>query len=187
MMKTYIIRLLCLSLLTATTSSAWAEKADANKQTSIDSDRAVYDSAKDAGTFSGNIVLTRGSLVMMGDKLDFAKNANGYQNFVLLGQNGKLVTFRQKSDSGDNEWLEGEGQRIEYSDQTEEMKIFSKARLKRLSGDKIVEEVEGEAIVYDSLKEFFQASNDVSGQSIAGNGRVKVVIQSREALNNSKK
>ena len=160
---------------------AVAEKADAGKEINILSDGAVYSSLKDAGTFSGNIVVTRGSLVMKGGKLDLTKTNTGYQSFVLLAENGKAATFRQKSDSGDDEWIEGEGARIEYSDQSEEMKIFSKAILRRMSGGKVIEEVQGESIVYDSLKEIFKASNSNAGDSVAGAGRIKVVIQSREA------
>lgn len=176
-MKTILSTLLVLSMATA----AHAEKADARKETTINSQHATFSSVKDAGSFSGNIELTRGSLVMRGEKLDFEKNPNGYQNFVLVGTQGKKASFRQKSDNGDDEWIEGEGARIEYSDQSEEMKIFSNARLRRINAGKVVEEVEGEAIVYDSLKEFFSATNTPTGVSVPGGQRVKVVIQSRQA------
>ncbi|MBI3230259.1 MAG: lipopolysaccharide transport periplasmic protein LptA, partial [Burkholderiales bacterium] len=95
---------------------------------------------------------------------------------------GKKASFRQKSDNGDDEWIEGEGARIEYSDQTEEMKIFAKARLKRLQGSKVMEDVEGEAIVYDSLKEVFSANNTPNGTNTPGGNRIKVVIQSKDGV-----
>jgi lipopolysaccharide export system protein LptA len=166
---------------------AWAEKADASKEVEIMASKAVYSSVKDSGTFSGNIVLTRGTLVMKGGKLDLTKDASGYQSFVLVGEDGKKASFRQKSDNGDDEWIEGEGARIEYSDQSEEMKIFSQAHLRRMNGKKVMEEVEGEAIVYDSLKELFQANNSASGSSTAGAGRIKVVIQAKEAAKETAK
>ncbi len=180
--------LMALSLMAslAISNTAWAERADASKEVEITASKALYSSVKDSGSFSGDIVLKRGSLVMKGGKLDLTKDAQGYQHFVLVGENGKNATFRQKSDNGDNEWLEGEGARIEYSDQNEEMKIFSKARLQRLQGNRVVEEVEGEAIFYNSLKEIFQAHNTENGGSTPGGGRIKVVIQSRETSTDSK-
>ncbi len=172
--------LMALCLISAS-YCAWAEKADASKEVEIIASKAVYSSVKDAGTFSGNIVLTRGTLVMKGGKLDLTKDASGYQSFVLVGEDGKKASFRQKSDNGDDEWIEGEGARIEYSDQSEEMKIFSQAHLRRVSGKKVMEEVEGELIIYDSLKEIFQANNSASNPNNPNAGRIKVVIQAKES------
>lgn len=179
-MKQTLLALSLSTSLLAISTAAWAEKADASKEVEITATKALYSSVNDSGSFSGDIVLKRGSLIMKGGKLDLTKDARGYQHFVLVGENGKKATFRQKSDNGDDEWLEGEGARIEYSDQNEEMKIFSKARLQRLQGKKVVEEVEGEAIFYDSLKEVFQAHNTDNGSNTPGGGRIKVVIQSKD-------
>ncbi|WP_338847238.1 lipopolysaccharide transport periplasmic protein LptA [Massilia sp. W12] len=173
-----LLAILTMPLLLAA-PPAQAERADAKKETQIQSVKADYDSVRETGSFSGNIQLTRGSLKMSGEKLDFAKNAAGYQEFVLLGAPGARASFRQKSDQGEDEWIEGEGERIEYSDQKEEMKIHGQAVLRRMEGKRVIEQVQGALVIYDSLKEVFRAVNDNSGAAQAGAPRVTVVIQPR--------
>jgi len=46
------------------TPQAWAEKADRDKPTMIDSDRLNHDEQKQITIFTGNVVLTKGTLVM---------------------------------------------------------------------------------------------------------------------------
>ena len=69
---------------------------------------------------------------------------------------------------------------MEYDGKTEITKLFTKARLKRLEGTKITDEVNGEFISYDSKTEFYSVNNTSSGVSKPGAGRIKVVMQPRE-------
>lgn len=167
------------ALLLALSLPALAERADAKKETQIQAQKASYNSVRDAGRFTGDIVMTRGSLNMRGEQLDFTQNANGYQEFVLVGTEKRRANFRQKSDNGDDEWIEGEGDRIEYSDQKEIMKIIGHARLRRLEGTRVIEQVEGEQVEYDSLKEMFHALSP-DKPATSSDSRVTVVIQPRE-------
>jgi lipopolysaccharide export system protein LptA len=124
------------------------------------------------------VVLTRGTLIMKGAKLVVTQDPAGYQFAVLYAAPGGLATFRQKRDGGENLWIEGEAaDRIEYDNKSEIAKLFSKARIRRLEGTRITDEVEGEFISYDSRTEFFTVNNTPAGTSKSGAGRVKAVIQ----------
>lgn len=158
---------------------ALAEKADADKPTNIEASQMSYDDLKQVNTFTGNVVLTRGTLLMKADKVVVTTSPAGYQFATLYGVPGAVATFRQKRDGGPNLWVEGQAERIEYDARTEIAKLFSHAKLKRLDGTKPIDEVEGEFISYDSSTEFFNVANSASGASTSGSGRIKVTIQPR--------
>ena len=167
--------LLCMSI----SGNVLAEKSDSSKATNVEADQMAYDDVKQINTFTGNVILTRGTLVMKAAKVVVTQNPAGYQFATLYAAPGALATFRQKRDGGPDLWMEGQAERIEYDGKIELAKFFSKAKLKRLEGAKTTDEVEGEFISYDSLNEFFSVNNTASGESRPGAGRIKVVIQPR--------
>lgn len=173
-------RFLLLLMLCVTVSGvARAEKADSDKPTNVEADQMAYDDVKQVNTFTGNVVLTRGTLVMHAQKMIVTQDPAGYQYGTALAPPGGLATFRQKRDGGPDLWVEGEAERIEYDGKTEIVKLFSKAKMRRLEGNKVTDEVEGQFISYDSRAEFFAVHNTPTGESKAGGGRIKAVIQPR--------
>lgn len=170
--KFLLFALLCLGILRA----GHAEKADSTKPTLIEADQGSADDVKQTRTLTGNVVLTRGTLIMKAGRALVTEDPQGYQFVTLWAAPGALGTFRQRRDGGDL-WIEGQAERIEYDNKSEIMKLFSKAKLTRLTGVKPTDEVEGAFISYDSRKEFFAVENMASGDSKPGAGRVKMVIQ----------
>ncbi|MBY0239549.1 MAG: lipopolysaccharide transport periplasmic protein LptA [Burkholderiaceae bacterium] len=154
-----------------------AEKADSYKPTEIQYDTADLDDVKQIRTLRGNVVLTRGTLRMKSDLAIVTQDPEGYQHVTLTGVPGKPATFRQKRDGEGEQWVEGEAERIDYDGRVELVKLFSKARIKRLEGSRPSDEVAGEFISYDSRKEYFSVRNTVSGDSKPGAGRGTMVIQ----------
>lgn len=169
--------LLLLMLMTTMADNVHAEKADSDKPTNIEAEQMAYDDVRQINTFTGNVVLTRGTLVMKAHKLIIMQDPAGYQFATLLAQPGGLATFRQKRDGANNQWVEGQAERIEYDGKAELVKLFSKAKMRRLEGNKPTDEVEGAFISYDSRAEFFSVNNTASGESKPGGGRIKAVIQ----------
>lgn len=155
-----------------------AEKADANKEMITSAESAVHDDVKQITTFSGNVELTKGTLILKAGKIIIKTDPAGYSFATLLPGPGGFTTFRQKRDGGDF-WVEGQAQRIEYDNKTDMVKLFIKAKLKQLEGTKPTNEMEGEFISYDSRNDLFAVNNNASGTSRSGGERVKVVIQPR--------
>ncbi|NRR31955.1 lipopolysaccharide transport periplasmic protein LptA [Oxalobacteraceae bacterium] len=156
---------------------AQAEKADSSKPTEIKFDQVDVDDVKQIKTFTGNVVLTRGTLLMKSAKAVVTQDPEGYQYVTLNSAGGVPATFRQKRDGAGDQWVEGQAERIEYDGKVELVKLFSKAKIKRLDGAKPSDEVDGEFISYDSRKEFFSVKNSASGESKPGGGRGTMVIQ----------
>lgn len=171
--------LLLFMLYVITIGVAHAEKADSNKPTNVEADQMAYDDVKQINTFTGNVVLTRGTLIMHAHKVIVTQDPAGYQYGTALAAPGSVATFRQKRDGGPDLWVEGEAERIEYDGKTEIVKLFSKAKLRRLEGTKVTDEVEGQFISYDSRAEFFTVHNTSTGETKAGGGRIKATIQPR--------
>ena len=157
-----------------------AETADFSKPTNVEANQMFYDEAKQTNTFIGNVVLTRGTLVMHADKLLVRQDPAGHQYATLYAPPGGAAKFRQKRDGGKDLWIEGSAaDRIEYDTKTEVAKLFRQAKVKMLDGARVTDEVEGEFISYDSRAEFYSVSNSTSGESKPGGGRVRATLQPR--------
>lgn len=159
---------------------AQAEKADLTKPTNIEANQMAYDDVKQINTFTGNVVLTRGTLTLKADRMVVSQDPAGYQYATVYARRGDKATFRQKRDGGPNLWIEGEAaDRIEYDTKSEVAKFYVNAKIRLLEGTSPTDEVEGEFISYDSKQEFYSVNNTASGASQAGAGRIKATIQPR--------
>jgi len=156
---------------------ASAERADSLKPTSIKFADAHIDEATQTRTFTGGVVLTRGTLTVMADKAVATETPDGYSYLTLTAAPGKFVSFRQKSDRGPDQWFEGRAERIEYDDRAELVKLFSKAVIKQSEGPTVTQEMDSEYIAYDSRKELLVGYNDPTGASVPGKGRGTMIYQ----------
>ncbi|MDN5881393.1 MAG: lipopolysaccharide transport periplasmic protein LptA, partial [Nitrosospira sp.] len=109
------------------TGFALAERADRDKPVHLEADRATVQDANKLATFTGNVVLTQGTLVIRADKMTVKEDATGFQYATAFGN---LASFRQKRD-GVDEYIEGWSERMEYDGKAEKVQLFKKARLKR--------------------------------------------------------
>ena len=160
--------LLSLTLLSFS-SLLFAESADRDKPIDLESDSVKVDDAKQISTYSGNVILTQGTLLIRADKLIVREDSAGFQHSTALGN---PTTFKQKRE-GKNEYMEGSAQRIEYDGRMDKVQLFTKAWVKR--GEDIVH---GEYISYDANAEYAEVIGSAkSTDGAASNGRVHAVIQ----------
>ena len=156
------------------TNSALAERADSDKPIHLASDRATVENTgisnnKDrTSVFTGNVVLTQGTLIIRSDKMVIKEDEDGFQNAIAYGN---LVSYRQKR-NGKNEYVEGWGERMEYDSKADKVEFFKQARLRRGA-----DEVHGEYISYEGSTEFFQVNN---GTNTKSKNRVRAVIQPKK-------
>jgi len=154
----------------ATGSLAYAEKADREKPINIESDRVTVDDIKQLSVFEGSVVLTQGTMVIRGDRMEVRQDKEGFNLGTVWGN---LAYFKQKRD-GLDENVEGWGERIEYDSRADKVQLFTRAAMKR--GD---DDVAGDYISYDATTEFFQVIGGGSKTATANNpeGRVRAVLQ----------
>lgn len=164
----------------ATALPARAERADRGKPLNVEADNGRYDDAKQAGTFTGNVVITKGSMVMRAAKIEVRQNADGYQFGIASAAGGKLATFRQKRE-GIDEFIEGEAERIEYDGRADTIRFIDRAVIRRFRGSVLADETAGSLITYDNTAEVFSVAGGASAASPANpGGRVRAVLTPRE-------
>ena len=170
--------LLTLALLTAL--PAMAEKADRDMPMNAESDALRYDDLKQSSIFTGNVIITKGSILIRGARVDVFQDAQGYQQAVVIAEPGKLAYYRSKRD-GVDEVIEGEGERIEYDSQADNVKFIGKAVLRRYVDGKLADESNGALIRYENTTDVFTVDGSAQPVRTASNpsGRVRALLAPR--------
>jgi lipopolysaccharide export system protein LptA len=167
-------------LLALLGSPAYAEKADRTKPMNAEADSLRYDDVKQTSVFTGNVVITKGTMVIRADRVEVRQDSEGFQFGTATATSGKRAFFRQKRDSGD-EWIEGEGEVIVYDGKADTVTFSRNANLRRLRGATLTDETQGALITYDNSSDVFNVSggNAVTGAPTGSGGRVRAVLSPR--------
>lgn len=172
-MKTYSVHVFAAALLLACSLPALAERADREKPINLEADRISIDDAKKVQIFEGNVILTQGTLQIRANRLVVTQDADGFQKGSAQGGANGLARFRQKRE-GKDEFIEGEGERIEHDARNEKTEFFVRAWVK--SG---LDEVKGHYVSYDALTEKYLVTSGGETKSASGaaQARVRAIIQ----------
>jgi lipopolysaccharide export system protein LptA len=157
---------------------AQAERADRTKNIIIEADKdGVMDSVRQVVVYSGNAVLSQGTMLLRADRIETRQTADGYRAASASGSKAKPATWRQRLDAAD-EAMEGSAERIDYEGRAETVRLSGAAALRRLRAGKLVEEISGGVIVWDSVAGVFTVEG---GTTSVGNptGRVRTVLSPR--------
>nr|WP_315466079.1 lipopolysaccharide transport periplasmic protein LptA [uncultured Rhodoferax sp.] len=173
-MKKIVLSLSALLALCGAAEGVRAEKADRNKPMNVESDALRYDDLKQVSVFSGNVVLTKGSILIRGSQIEVRQDPEGYQHGLVTGAPGKLAFFRQKRD-GVDEFIEGEGETIQYDGKADTVRFITKAQMRRLRGATVADEVTGAVILYENLTDRFSVDG-APKTSAAPAGRVRAML-----------
>ena len=175
MKNSYFPLLLTLALLLGG-PPAGAEKADRDKPMNIEADALRYDDLKQTSVFTGKVVITKGTIVIRGARVEVRQDPEGYQYGTVTAEPGKLAFYRQKRE-GVDEYIEGESQVIEYDGKADRVKFIKQAQLRRFRGPTLTDEMVGSLITYDNGNDVFTV--DGGPGSPASGGRVRAVLAPR--------
>lgn len=168
--------LLMGAALSAFAGTALGERADRDKPVHIEADQVTIDDVRQVGIFTGDVVMTQGTLSINGDQVEARQGQGGFEHGTATG---KPAGFRQKRE-GTNEFVEGSGARIEYDAISGVVNIYGQAHVKRGQDD-----VRGDHIIYDARKETFQVTGGQPQQQQQQPGgkkeRVVVTINPKSA------
>ena len=153
---------LALALAFAALPAA-AEKADRDKPMNVEADALKYDDLNQTSVFTGKVVVTKGTIVIRGAKMVVKQDPEGYQFGTVTAEPGKRAFFRQKRE-GVDEYIEGEGDTIEYDGRADRVKFIGRAEMRRLRGASVTDETSGTVITYDNSNDQFS----VDGGTTAG-------------------
>ncbi|AVF39327.1 lipopolysaccharide transport periplasmic protein LptA [Pandoraea apista] len=162
---------------------AHAERADRDKPLNIESDHMSYDDLKQVNIFTGNVTMTKGTIILKADRVEVTQDPEGYQYATAYYKpGGPLAYMRQKRD-GLDEYIDGWGQTIYYNGKTEVATLTTQATLKRLAGGtKVLDEIHGSVITYDTYNEVYTANSGADQVNANNpNGRVRATLAPRNA------
>jgi lipopolysaccharide export system protein LptA len=161
-----------------------AERADRDKPMNIEADALRFEDSTQTSVFTGNVVLTKGTIVIRGNQLTVRQDADGNQFGVAEGTAAKRAFFRQKRE-GLNEFIEGEALRIDYDSQADLVRFTGNAVVRRLRGTTLSDESQGNVIVFNNRTETFTVDSRPGRQPGISNtpengGRVRAILAPRE-------
>jgi lipopolysaccharide export system protein LptA len=172
---------LALALAFAALPAA-AEKADRDKPMNVEADALKYDDLNQTSVFTGKVVVTKGTIVIRGAKMVVKQDPEGYQFGTVTAEPGKRAFFRQKRE-GVDEYIEGEGDTIEYDGRADRVKFIGRAEMRRLRGATVTDETSGTVITYDNSNDQFSVDGGTTAGAPPSNpgGRVRATLGPRNA------
>jgi len=187
-MRTRLLPLLLLCALACASWGARAEKADRNKPMNIEADSLRHDELQQTSVFTGRVVLTKGTMVLRGARVDVRQDPEGFQYGVVTAEPGKRAFFRQKRDTvagAPDEFVEGEAQTIEYDGRADTVKLIGRAEMRRYRGGALSDEMAGAVIFYNSVTDVLtvdgQRTAPAGTSSGTPGGRVRAVLAPKES------
>ena len=180
-MKTFYASLSLAALLALAGGPAAAEKADRDKPMNVEADALKYDDLRQTSVFTGRVVVTKGTILIRGARVEVKQDPEGYQHGVVTAEAGKQAYYRQKRD-GVDEFIEGEAQTIEYDGRADRVKFVGRAEMRRLRGSTVNDEMTGSLITYDNTNDVFTVDGGpVGGAPTQPGGRVRATLAPRPA------
>lgn len=167
-----VLAMLVLSLC----PPAWAEKADRDKPMNAEADAMRHDDLKQFTVFTGNVLITKGSILVRGGRVEVSQSPDGYQRAQITAVPGQLAYYRSKRD-GVDETVEGESELIEYDGRADTVQFSRRAVLRRYLGSSLADETTGAVIRYDNLADVFTV--DGASPNGASPGRVRAQLSPR--------
>src|SRR5574343_658184 len=165
------VRLVTLSLCLLATLPAHAEKADRDKPMLVEAGKVSIDDAKKIQILEGDVVITKGSMVLKAERVIITEDRYGFQKGTAFSGKKGLAYFRQKRE-GKDEYVEGEAERIEYDTNTEVAELFHRAWVQ--SGE---DQVKGDYIWYDAISEKYLVTAGKNSDPKGQPTRVRAIIQ----------
>lgn len=170
-------RLPFLLALALALPAAQAEKADRLKPFVFTSEkRSSGDGINQRLELQGNVIITRGSLAIRAETVNVRETRDGYVQAYANGTSSEPVRFRQGRDTP-GESVDGEADQLEYDTRTETVRFVGNAKMRRLQGTSVSEEVSGAVIVYNSRAEVYTLESGHASPN--PNGRNRIVMMPR--------
>ncbi len=155
---------------------AWAEKADRDQPMNAEADAMRHDDLKQVTVMTGNVVITKGTILIRGARVEVSQSADGYQRAQVQAAPGALAFYRSKRD-GVDEFIEGEAELIDYDGRSDTVQFSRRAVLRRYVSATLADEAAGGLIRYDNTTDVYTV--DGAPRSAGAAGRVRAQLSPR--------
>jgi lipopolysaccharide export system protein LptA len=150
-----------------------AEKADRSQPIVVEADkRGTVDTQKQVTVFTGNVVITQGTLQVRGDRVEIQEGQDKFRTAVAFGSAQRPAFFKQKR--------EATAERIDFDEKNDTLRLTGNPVVRRMLDAKMIDEVTGTLITWDNRTEFFTVDG---GAPTTANpsGRVRMLLSPRQA------
>jgi lipopolysaccharide export system protein LptA len=167
-----------LLLACALSQPVLAEKTDRDQPMQVEAERMRHDEARLLTEFTGQVVATKGTLVLRAARMEVQQDAQGRQVAKLWAAPKERVFFRQKRE-GLNEFTEGEAETLVYDTQADVITLNQGAELRVLRGTVVADQLIGHTIVFNNLTQVMTVDGQATGNSPNGDRRVRAILSPR--------
>ncbi|MCX8514915.1 MAG: lipopolysaccharide transport periplasmic protein LptA [Burkholderiales bacterium] len=166
-------KIILFSFLIICGGISYCLKNDANMPLQIEANQATVDQKNLVSIFKGNVVITKGSLIVHAESGIAMQDKQGNRTIILTGI---PVTFEQQQDDGTT--INGQCDKFQYNTKTNLAILTGRARIKKEKN-----EVIGDVLSYNTQTQVYSArSNFANGVKTTTSGRVTVILD--QGLNN---
>lgn len=171
--------LFVMTLMLLPAASALALPNDSSQPIRIQANAATLDDKRNTAVYTGDVVITQGSMRLTGSRVTLTSDANGELNKMVT--QGGPATYQQTPEANKAP-VKARAQTIEYYAADERVVLIDKAFLEQ-SGNTF----QGDYVSYDIPAQVVDAgrngSSGASGAESNGNGRIEITIQPRSRGN----
>lgn len=160
---------LCLALVSCILPIlANAYATDESQPIKIEANHATLDQKQKITVFSGQVLITKGTLVIHAAEGTATQDQLGNRTLSLIG---RPVTFKQKADDG--EIIEGQGNKFDYDTKSSLAILTSRARVKK--GKNVIV---GDTLTYNTKTQVYSAVATAANgmQPTRKSGRITVIL-----------
>ncbi len=165
---------------------AQALQSDRAQPLLVDAGAMHYDDIAQATVFTGNVVLTKGSLVLHADKVEVHQRADGYDDATAYGSASRPATFDQTLDAPAGQpqpTVHGSALQLHYNGRSDVITLTGQALLERYLDGRLSDRAQGAVITYDDITDVFTVQAGKAGANPSNpHGRVKVMLSPRAPL-----
>lgn len=148
----------CGLVVACFTTTAHAEKADQDKPVVLEAEKVSVNDVQQVYELDGQVLLTKGSILITGDKGNIKVDPEGYEYVDVQGNPESTASFRQRREGPANEFMQGGGQTVTYNAKTELLTLTGDANLKRLHNMQMLDQLRGWKIDYDDVLQRYQVT-----------------------------
>lgn len=167
-------------LLLMLSAPAWAANADRQRPLVIDGGAGTLRAQVQGRVeLEGPVVVTKGSLLLRATRLVATEQPDGSHRLIAASSEGTPVRFSQSLDRP-GETMEAQADELDYTEANGIARFNGNARLRLLKNGQMQQELSGNQIVFDTVKEEVLADGKPA-TSKAGEGGVRIVLMPRGA------
>ena len=166
-----LFRTLCLALLAGAATPALALPDDANQPIRIQANTATLDDRRNTAVYTGNVIITKGSMRLTGSRVTLTADANG--EVSKLVSVGSPATYRQTPEA-DGSPVDSRALTIDYHAAADRVVLIEDAFLEQAGNT-----FQGQRISYDIQRQVVDAGRS-DAQDNDSAERIEIIIQPRK-------